>query len=110
MALQPIDLSTVYSQMDKVAKYNASQAQNTQIVSELSQERFSQENLQKAHTVSEAAKNEADSPKIKNDAHGSSQNAPYGNSRRKSQKEEENSKKVVQITDPRLGQHIDITR
>ena len=111
MALQPIDLSTVYSQMDKVAKYNASQTQTAQIAHQMGQERLTQVELQKSQSVNEAAKNKADSAKIK-DGDGGQQ--AYGGSSGKKQRQEEDQsseeKKTVQITDPRLGQHIDITR
>ena len=111
MAIQPIDLSTMYSQMDKVAKYNASQTQNAQIASQISNDMKAQAELQKSQAVQEAAKNQPDSGKIQ-EGEGGGSSAYSGGGKRKKPQEEENppAKKLIKLSDPDLGHIIDITR
>ena len=66
MAIQPIDLSTVYSQMDKMGQFNATQVQNAHMASRAHLEKTAQQDSEKARTVQEASKNK-DSNSIKAD-------------------------------------------
>ena len=60
MAIHPIDLSTVYSQMDKVAKYSASQNQQAQAASQVSNTQAANEQFQKTQGVQQAAQQDTD--------------------------------------------------
>lgn len=112
MAIHPIDLSTVYSQMDKVSKFNASVEQNVKMVNASNMNKTIQENLDKSKQVHET-KNE-DSEAVKTNPDG--KNSPQQNMSQREKKEAEEKheeqpvRKTVEIKDPLLGQHIDITR
>ena len=51
MAIQPIDLSTVYSQMDKMGQFNASQIQSASMANRANMEKAAQQDSEKAKTV-----------------------------------------------------------
>ncbi len=110
MSIHPIDLSTVYSQMDKVAKYNASQNQALQAFNQNFIEKSAQAQLEKSKTVQEAAQNESSSTKIKKDGSGAGGGASGQGSRKKDGEGESESQSSSgpEFTDPRLGLHIDI--
>lgn len=113
MAIQPIDLSTLYSQMDKVSKFNASVEQNVKMVNASNMNKTIQENLVKSQQVHEAKNEDSNSSKVRPDGKNSQQqmSGEKKSSDEKENKEEQNPvKKTVEISDPRLGQHIDITR
>lgn len=112
MAIHPIDLTGVYSQMDKVAKYNASQGQNAQIASQVNQAHTEQQNLQKSQSVRQISKPQTEEEGVKNNAQGSSRQAGQDGDARRQDREQEDSPapKYAEITDPALGRHIDITR
>ena len=112
MAIHPIDLSVVYTQMDNVAKFNASQNQVAQAINQSALDKGAIDNLEKSKTVQEAAKNESTSTKIKKDGgSGGGSGAYQGNGKKRRSSEEENKKSDGQqeISDPRLGLHVDIT-
>ena len=109
MGLQPIDLSTIYSQMDKVAKYAASQNQVSQLASQQRQEKASFDQLEKSKTVQEAKEQSSTSGIKKDGSQGGSSGAAAGRQDKKNtQDEDELESAPGEFTDPRLGQHIDI--
>ncbi len=108
MGIHPIDLSTVYGQMDQVAKYGASQNQNLQLLSQNVIEKAGQMQLEKSKTVQETGKDEQISPNVKKDGSGSG-GAFYQSGRRKKDNSQEEEETVeAEFSDPSLGQHIDI--
>ena len=108
MGIHPIDLSTVYSQMDQVAKYGASQNQNLQMLSQNSLEKAAELQLEKSKAVKETDKDKEISPQVKKDGSGGGSFSQSGGKRKKSSQEEEETSQSPEFTDPRLGLHIDI--
>lgn len=112
MAIQPIDLSVVYSQMDNVAKFNASQNQLVQSANQQGRDRTAEQNLERSKTVQEAAKQDVSSTTIKNDLQeGGAGSGPQGSGGRKKRRtgaEEEDAAPPQEFTDPCLGNRIDI--
>lgn len=111
MAVQPIDLSTIYSQMDKIGQFNASQVQTASMANRQHLEKTAQQQTQKAQTVTETSQSE-DSSKIKADvSQGGGAGQGLLQEEGKSAKQEPEVKKptVYEIKDPNLGQHIDVT-
>lgn len=113
MSLQPVDMSTIYTQMDKVGKYNASQdsnlkhAQNMQEISKI------QENTQQAKAIGKIDQNQSETAKLREDGKNSTgygSNSGQTKQQNQQQDDEQNQKRVNVITDPLLGKHIDITR
>ena len=110
MAIQPIDLSIMYSQMDNVAKFSASQNQLAQAVNQMGADRVAQDTSEKSKTVQEVAKEDSEAGTINKDArNGSSDAQMQGKRKNKDSQEDEEPPKQYEFTDPRLGRHIDIT-
>ncbi len=113
MAIQPIDLSVIYSQMDNVAKFNASQNQLVQAANQDGRDRTAAENLEKSKTVQNAANDEEEANSIKKDLDQGGGTFGYGtgSNRKKKEKEDEekDAVKASEFSDPRLGRIIDIT-
>lgn len=114
MAIQPIDLSVMYGQMDNVSKFNASQNQITQSLNQANFVNSLKTNQEKSATVQETKSYQERSNLIDKD---SSQNQNFseeanlkGKSKSQEQNaEQENPQEKYEIKDPRLGLHIDIT-
>lgn len=109
MAIHPIDLSTVYTQMDKVAKYSASQNQNAELAGMVNLNKSVQEDMQKAQSVQQTGKDqETDSSKIK-DEKKSGENGKQFSGKNKNENEEDDVPKKIEIQDSNLGNSFDIT-
>ncbi|MCR5764217.1 MAG: hypothetical protein K6G00_12630 [Treponema sp.] len=111
MAIQPIDLSVIYSQMDNVAKFNASQNHSVQFANQYGRDKTAAENLEKSKIVQNAAQNDVESNKIKNNLEqGGSSNQNLNSGSGKKKKEEDLLKTDnEEFSDPGLGKIIDIT-
>lgn len=110
MAIQPIDLSVVYSQMDNVAKFNASQNHSVQFANQHGRDRTAAENLEKSKTVQNASQKEVDSNAVKNDLeqNGSAGQGMYSGNKKKREEGIEVPPQE-ECADPMLGNFIDIT-
>ncbi len=109
MGIQPIDLSVVYSQMDNVSKFNASQNQLVQAANQQGRDKVASENLEKSKTVQNAARDEAQSGNVKNSLEGGSSFGYAGGKRNQKEREEDEENAAPDaISEPELGQIIDI--
>ena len=115
MGIQPIDLSTIYSQMDKMGQFKASEVQSANMAAREHLERTAQQQTQKAQTVTETKGNE-NSAKIKADVSqggGAGQGLLQGDRRQGKEARktdlEEATKAAYEIKDPKLGRRIDVT-
>ena len=110
MAIQPIDLQTMYSQMANIAQ-NAAHAQDGGRLAEaMQQQNIVRENLEEVDRVSRPAsdESEAESRAVKNDAsssHGEKEEKGKDGGR---EKKDEGRERAVR--ESYIGQHIDITR
>ncbi len=108
MAIQPIDLQTMYSSLEKVSKLTASKQQEMQLQSSIQQEENAKKIQAKATTVEKPDMDDEGPTHIKDQNKGSDENTSHAE--KEQQKEEEEIKEPMQvITDPSLGQHIDIS-
>ncbi len=111
MAIHPIDLSSIYGQMDNVAKFNASADKVAALVGNIQQNKDAQKGLQQTKIVHQVARNELETGSVKED--GSNGSQLQGETKRGEEKDtgerNETGNKQWEITDPALGQHIDIT-
>lgn len=113
MSLQPVDMSTIYTQMDKVGKYNASQDSNLKLAQNMQEISKIQENTQQAKAIGKIDQNQSETAKLREDGNNSTgYDSNSGQTKQQNQKpdDEQNQKRVNVITDPLLGKHIDITR
>ncbi|MBQ1832359.1 MAG: hypothetical protein II114_01115 [Treponema sp.] len=113
MAIHPIDLSTVYSQIDNIAKFNASQNQMAQVANQQGINKAARDNLEKSQAVKETPKENGNAATVKQDGRqGASSQGGLLSGKKDGdgdEHEEENVPVQVEISDPRLGRHIDIT-
>lgn len=118
MAIQPIDLSVIYGQMDNVSKFNASQNQITQSLNQSNFVNSLKTNQEKSTTVQETKSYQERSNLINKDGRqnqNSGEKQEFQNLKEKAQNSAQNSEqenqqdKKYEIKDPRLGLHIDIT-
>ena len=108
MAIHPIDLQAVFSQLDNVAKFGANQNQNADMAGMINISQNVKNDMEKASSVQKTPEdNKTDSTKIKDNNSKNSEN--QSSSRKDSQEEEPEKKRQIEITDPRLGNHIDVT-
>lgn len=110
MAIQPIDLQTMYSQMQNVARNVANaqfQPQLTQQMREMSQVQQQQE---QAQTVQRAANEEAESTQVDPNGRGNNQQMAGQKKRQDDAPEEPPAPQKTEIREGFLGRHIDVTR
>ena len=108
--MQPIDLQTVFSQVDKIGKNQAMQREGQQIQDSLQQiqtQKKLEENVQSVNEAQEMGK-EADTIK---EQKGGGTHANKGGTKDKQQEEEASAEeeKPELIRDPALGRNIDIS-
>ena len=108
MAIAPIDLSTIYSQMNNVAKTVQHQQQGVQLSQSMQENAMIQQNQEQAAQVHKTADSEANAAQVKDDANGSGAQAQNG--RKKNPEETPEPKKMTEIRESFLGQNIDISR
>lgn len=110
MAIQPIDLQTMYSQMSNIAGRVSQEQQATQVNASLQQQAAVNQNAQKINTVKKTADSESKTGLVKEDGH---QNSPEEKSEKKSRQNEnqETQEEIkTEIREDYLGKHINITR
>ena len=109
MAIQPIDLQALFSQLDKVGKNQAVLREGQQIQDSLQQiqnQRKLEENVQ---SVNEARRMDEEAEKIKEDK---GRRTPHNQGGKQDDSEEEGSREEEKpdlIRDPALGRNIDIS-
>lgn len=108
MAIAPLDLQVLYSQLENVSKTVAHQQQGKQLANAIQQETHAREMLEKSSTVQQLKSGDDSVQKVKDRAAGdSSQNG----SQKKHKEEEDKEEQVAPIAfqDPNLGKFIDIS-
>lgn len=107
MGIQPIDIQTLYIQMDNVSKNVVQQQQGSVLQAAMVMDAKLQKEIETKESVKETKKDEQ-SKNVKNDKEGaSSQQNPT-----KQEKQKQNnpySKNFVVIKDPSLGKNLDIS-
>ena len=113
MAIQPIDLQTVYAQMDKLVQTVSHMQNGEKLTQAMQQERIVRENAEKAASVQKTQPNDSDIRLSKDDRrkHGNGQGENFSNKESKQTEEEnlKNEKTSSIIQESYLGNHIDIT-
>ena len=108
MALQPIDLQTMYSQMANVAQRVSGETQGASLSQQNQQQGIVNQNLRQSQSVQRAAENQSEAGKIKKDGSGNSQNAEAQEKKGGRQETEESEKREYEIRDPLLGQRVNL--
>ena len=108
MAIAPLDLQVLYSQLENVSKSVAHRQQGMQLASAIQQEIHAQQMAEKNSTVQQLQADEDGIQKIKERSSGGSS---QGGSQKKQQEEDapEQAPEQVAFQDPNLGKFIDIS-
>ena len=111
MAIQPIDLQALFSQIDKVGKTQAMQREGQQIQEALHQVQTQRKLEENVQSVNEARDMGEEAEKIKDEGRKGA-NANQGRSSGKQEEEGEAAAEDVKrdtIRDPALGRNLDIS-
>jgi hypothetical protein len=104
MPILPIDLQTLFAQMNQVGKDQSVQKDGTAIQNAMQGMGLVKENEQKDNSVNQSRDVGDDIEKLKNE----SRNKRERKNKKKAKQEQEEKKKKY-FTDPDLGHHIDIS-
>ena len=108
MAIQPIDLQALFSQMDKVGKTQAVIREGQQIHDAIQQNQTQRKLEENVRQVNEAQDMGEETARVKDDK-GSGANAKNRGRQDDNEDSAENGEKYDFINDPALGRNIDIT-
>jgi len=111
MALQPIDLQAIFSQMDKVAKSQIMMREGQHIQESIQQVQIQRRNEQNIQSVNQAQEMGEEAGTIKDDKRQGERENNSGTRERQTQDEEPVEAEENQdfIRDPALGRNIDIS-
>ena len=107
MAISPLDLQTLFTQMDKVGKQEMAQRDGAAVLQSVQQARQQQQTDERVRSVNEAQNTGegAEGIKDKNSGH-----AGHGHGEHKNQSAEEHAEEGDGvIRDPALGRNIDVS-
>jgi hypothetical protein len=108
MAISPLDLQTLFSQMDKVNKQEVAQKDGAAILQSIHQTRIQQQTDERIRSVNEA-QNTGEGSEAINDENGgrAGQEVPFRESREEPSEEAPKGEEVIR--DPDLGRNIDLS-
>ena len=110
MAIQPIDLQAIFSQIDKVGKTQAFLRDGQQIQESMQQLQAQRKLEENIRSVNEAQNMGEDAGKVKDEnRRGSQANQGGARDRQDDAAEEEKQKRSGLIRDPALGRNLDIS-
>jgi hypothetical protein len=108
MALSPLDLQTLFTQMDKVGKQEAAQREGAAILQSLQQAKHQQQIEEKIRSVNEAPETGDGTERIKDKNGGRA--GQDGRGQNHAEDDEENAGEGNKIIrDPDLGMNIDVS-
>ena len=108
MAIHPIDLQTMYAQLQNVAKQAAFQQEGVQLAESMKQAEMIRENEEKSKRVNETEEN-AKASTVKQDGRNDA-DASGGKKSGGAHDEDEQQRDSGRIKESYLGQHIDVMR
>jgi hypothetical protein len=109
MAITPIDLQTLFTQLDKIGKTQASQKEGLALQQSMQSVQLQKKTNEQIQQINEAQNTGEGAEKI-NDHDGSSGQNQKKSGKKKEQEEQEEEKETVSVLhDPSLGKKIDIS-
>jgi hypothetical protein len=111
MAIQPIDLQTLFAQMDKVGKTQSAQREGVGMHQDLQGVQLQRKTEEHIQSVNEAQNTGEGTEKVK-DRGAKGQDANTDEEKKKNAKQntpEEEQKPAIVFSDPYLGKNIDIS-
>ncbi len=110
MGVSPLDLQTMYANMNNVARSVSHQQQGLVLAQQLQESKIIQQNAEKSRAVQKAADNEAKSTAINDEKNDSGSSFSRNKKRKKHEEESSASKNETEIRESYLGIHINIER
>ena len=110
MAVQPIDLQTMYSQMSNLAQRVSHEQSSAQLSQAVTQQTALNQDMQKAQSVQKAAENESKTGQLKEDGKGNGTVYSQAHNGKPKHEEQNEAPEKHEIREEYLGQHINITR
>ena len=110
MAISPLDLQTLFTQMDKVGKQEMAQRDGAAVLQSVQQARQQQQTDERVRSVNESQDTGEGSEAIK-DKNGGRAGQEQGEQKNQSEEETEKNTKEKDgvIRDPNLGRNIDVS-
>ncbi len=110
MAIQPIDMQTLFSQLEKVGKTQAFAQHGVEIKNAIEQEESTKRSQEKHQAVAGTTDAAEEGLSRVKDRQGSKDEESNGQKKHKNDQSEEIEVPPVQtVSDPKLGRHIDIS-
>lgn len=109
MAVQPIDLQTMYSQMQNVARDVANAQFQPQLAQQMREMSQVQQQQERAQTVQRAANEETQPTHVDPDGRGGGQQSARQDEKKTADERHEALRKT-EIREGFLGRHVDVTR
>lgn len=109
MAIQPIDLQTMYQQLNNVSKTVAGQ-QQAQLTEAMQQQNTVQKNLENATKVNQASNEKSNAKTVDENGRGGSSSFNQSKNQSDNNNSDEEKKPKSNPYNPYLGSIIDITR
>ncbi len=110
VAVQPIDLQTMYSQMQNVARDVANAQFQPQLAQQMREMSMVQQQQERAQTVQRAANEEAQPTHVDSDGQGGNSRQPDRQDEPKAGGERSPAAKKAEIREGFLGRHVDVIR
>ena len=112
MGVSPLDLQTMYANMNNVARTVSHQQQGAVLAQQLQESKIIQQNAEKAAQVHKTADNEAKSSGINDEGHQGDSSFASGRGRKNNQESSDEAEKgkETEIRESYLGRHINIER
>lgn len=111
MGIQPIDIQTLFTQLDKVSKTQVQLTQSAQLQSTLNQEEVSRKQNEKKATVEQAASLDDTLGTVHERTESRQQKSRDGRAKDDGENDEKTgeNRPKESFSDPTLGRHIDIS-
>jgi len=110
MAIQPLDLQPLFTQLDQIGKAQAGQREGLQLQATLQDTQMQKKTDQAVKTVREAGNEQAGLQAVDERERRRQGRGPgYGKDGKDGKKREETEKEPVVLRDPALGNHLDIS-
>lgn len=110
VAVQPIDLQTMYSQMQNVARDVANAQFQPQLAQQMREMSMVQQQQERAQTVQRAANEEAQPTHVDSDGRSGDSQQPNRQGEPKGGGKSNPPAKKTEIREGFLGRHVDVTR
>ena len=108
MAISPLDLQTLFTQMDMVGRQEAAQKDGAAVIQSMQHARIQQQTDEKIRSVNEA-QNSGDGTEAINDENGGRAGQEGSRKEHSGETEEKESANDGIIRDPNLGRNIDFS-